>query len=73
MAKGATLSEVKKAKVALEADILSKLKEFEKEYGVKLEYISIHRKNENEVVGRPDEPYSGPPVNVDVRMELDWE
>jgi hypothetical protein len=74
MAKGATIVEVKKAKIELESSILKLLTDFEKEYDVRLGYINIERKHEDtSVPSRVDSPDPGPPVNITVSMDLDFE
>jgi hypothetical protein len=74
MAKSSTIAEVKKAKIELESSILKLLTDFEKEYDVKLGYINIERKHDDICVPcRSDSPKPGPPVNVTVNMDLDFE
>ena len=46
--KSPTIEEVKKAKIALESEIMDKIKEFEKNNGVKISYIDIQREYEGE-------------------------
>lgn len=72
--KKATIEEVKKAKVSLELMILQEIQEFEKDYGVRLTYISINRENDAkacEAPSRPDAPKYHKPMNVDINMDLD--
>lgn len=72
MKKNATINDVKKAKIALESDVLAKLLAFEKDYGVRLTYISIQRENDDKTLAaRPDAPRYSKPTSVDINMDLD--
>jgi len=68
----ATIEEVKKAKISLETTILNEIAEFEKDYGIRLTYISINREGDNTVQpSRPDAPRYHKPMSVDINMDLD--
>ena len=72
--KKATIDDVKKAKVDLESEVLSKILAFEKDYGVRLTYISIQRESEGGTCvapARPDAPKYNKPTSVDINMDLD--
>jgi len=74
MKKSATIEDVKKAKIAVESDILKQVVAFEKDYGVRLSYISIQRENDNRdtcAPSRPDAPKYNKPMSVDISMDLD--
>jgi len=65
--KSATIEDVKKAKIGLEKQILDLAKSFEKDYGVKVSYISLDRKNDEDEIKEEQGPIS----NVDISMDLD--
>jgi len=67
-----TIDEVKKAKIKVESDVLKMIKEFEKDTGTRISYISIDRDyGENEAVSVPSRGKPGPVKNVDMNMDLD--
>lgn len=66
--KSLTIKEVKDKKSQLEVDILKMVKDFEKECGLTISYISTRRKNEDNV---PSVSEEGPITNVEISMDLD--
>lgn len=66
--KGYTIEEVKKAKIELEKQMLKLAGDFEKTYGVRVSYIGIDRKDDEEA---PEARSKGPIVDVSVNMDLD--
>jgi hypothetical protein len=71
MAKSPTIDEVKKAKISLEKVILKALQDFEKEYGVRIDYINVQREREDEDIPEARTSRSGPIKNIEANMELD--
>jgi len=67
--KAITIEDVKKAKIDLEEKMLDLAKAFEKDYGVRVTYISLERKYDEDVPTTREK--QGPIINVDVNMDLD--
>lgn len=70
MAKSPTIDEVKKAKIKLEKTILEALQGFEKEYGVRIDYLNLQRPSDEDIPEAKSER-RGPLKNVEANMELD--
>ena len=69
--KGYTIEEVKKAKIELEKQMLTLAKDFEKTYGVRVSYIGIDRKRDEDMAPKVSNEKPGPIVDVSVNMDLD--
>jgi hypothetical protein len=70
--KSMTIEEVKKAKIALEKEIMDKMKSFEEGTGVYVGYINVQREREEKEYLEPEMPSKkGPIKNVEVNMDLD--
>jgi len=67
--KAVTIEDVKKAKIKLEKSMLDLAKAFEEEYKVKVSYIGIDRKDDEDVPSTREK--TGPIVDVSVNMDLD--
>jgi hypothetical protein len=70
-----TIDQVKERKLQLEKDLRARLKKFEKDTEVFVDYIHIERKMTKGKPKRGEEVYpierNGPIVNVDVNMRID--
>ena len=70
--KSVTIEDVKKAKIELEKQILTLVKAFESDYGVRVSYLHFDRKRDEDIKAEtPTSRKPGPIVNVDVNMDLD--
>lgn len=69
--KGMTIEEVKKKKIELESTILKMVKEFEKETGLHVNYLSVDRDYGDATETRvPRAENEGKLVNVDVKVQF---
>lgn len=66
-----TIEDAKKNKIKLESTILDLIKDFEKENGIYISYLSIERKYEDDDMPDPPSRRIGKLLNVEASMELD--